>query len=289
MKFSLNPFTLSHQIRQMGDPRTRDYPVVTDPLFVFTLLLSYLYFVKIAGPRWMKNREPFRILNIVRVYNLISIALGIRFLYLVLKFTYLPGGHYNLWCQGITGYMTDEMREYYRTGWIYIAAHYSDLLDTVFFVLRKKFTHVSLLHVLHHTIVVANTWFFALFAPEGQPTMSMCLNVFVHVVMYSYYFLTTFGPSVRKYLWWKKYLTTLQIVQFVLIMIHLSIPLFVDCGFPKHLVMLGNVQTFLILCLFINFYVKTYVAKPTHAVAQGSEGAECKVVDSVLNGKNKRT
>ncbi|KAL3197787.1 hypothetical protein MRX96_044717 [Rhipicephalus microplus] len=286
MKFTLNPIALSNQIRQLGDPRTRDYPVVTDPLFMFTLLATYLYFVKIAGPRWMKNREPFQIINIIRFYNLFSIAVAIRFLYLVLKFTYLPGGHYNLWCQGITGYMTDEMREYYRTGWIYIAIRYTDLLDTVFFVLRKKFTHVSLLHVLHHTIVAANTWFFALFAPEGQPTLSMCLNVFVHVIMYSYYFLATFGPSVRKYLWWKKYLTTLQIVQFVLIMIHLSIPLFVDCGFPRHLIMLGNVQTFLILCLFVNFYIQTYVVKPANSTPQVGQGAERKAVGAVRNGKN---
>ncbi|KAH6927297.1 hypothetical protein HPB50_001562 [Hyalomma asiaticum] len=267
MKYSLNPITLSRQIRQMGDPRTRDYPLVTDPLFVFTLLAFYLYFVKVAGPRWMKDRKPFRILNVVRLYNVLMVSMGIPFLYLVLKYTYLPGGHYNLWCQGITGYMTDEMREYYRTGWIFIAIRYCDLLDTVFFVLRKKFTHVSLLHVLHHTIVAANTWFFALFAPEGQPTLGVCLNVFVHMIMYSYYFLATFGPSVRKYLWWKKYLTTLQIVQFVLIMIHLSIPLFVDCGFPRHLIMMGNVQTFLILCLFVNFYFKTYVTKAAHVVA----------------------
>ncbi|XP_050027497.1 very long chain fatty acid elongase AAEL008004-like [Dermacentor andersoni] len=287
MKFSLNPIMLSHQLRQLGDPRTRDYPVVTNPLFVFTLLLSYLYFVKVAGPRWMKNREPFRIISIVRFYNLLMISVGIRFLYLVLKFTYLPGGHYNLWCQGITGHMTDEMREYYRTGWIYIAVRYCDLLDTVFFVLRKKFAHVSLLHVLHHTIVVANAWFFALFAPEGQPTLGMCLNVFVHIIMYSYYFLTTFGPSVRKYLWWKKYLTTLQIVQFVVIMIHMSIPLFVDCGFPRHLIVMGNVQTFLILCLFVNFYVKTYVAKPVQLVLQGSESEERRNGYFVPNGKNK--
>ncbi|XP_065311004.1 very long chain fatty acid elongase AAEL008004-like [Dermacentor albipictus] len=289
MKFSLNPITLSHQLRQLGDPRTRDYPVVTNPIFVFTLLLSYLYFVKVAGPRWMKNREPFRIINIVRFYNLLMVSVGIRFLYLVLKFTYLPGGHYSLWCQGITGHMTDEMREYYRTGWIYIAVRYCDLLDTVFFVLRKKFAHVSLLHVLHHTIVVANAWFFALFAPEGQPTFSMCLNVFVHIIMYSYYFLATFGPTVRKYLWWKKYLTTLQIAQFVIIMIHMSIPLFVDCGFPRHLIMMGNVQTFLILCLFVNFYVNTYVAKPVQLVLQGSESKERRNGDFVPNGKNKCT
>ncbi|KAK8765575.1 hypothetical protein V5799_031819 [Amblyomma americanum] len=285
MKLSINPFTLSEHIRQMGDPRTRDYPVVTSPLFMFTVLASYLYFVKVAGPRWMKNREPFKILSIVRIYNLILVAVGMRFLCLVLKFTYLPGGHYNLWCQGITGFMTDEMRDYYRTGWIYIAFRYLDLLDTVFFVLRKKFTHVTHLHVLHHMIVAGNVWYFTLFAPEGQPAFSMCLNVFVHLIMYSYYFLATLGPAVRKYLWWKKYLTALQIVQFLLIMVHLSIPLFVDCGFPRHLIIMGNVQTFLILCLFVNFYVKTYGVKSTYAVPASLRGGDGRAAEIVVNGK----
>ncbi|KAH8021335.1 hypothetical protein HPB51_015325 [Rhipicephalus microplus] len=144
----------------------------------------------------MKSRKPFAILNIVRLYKLLMVSVGIRFLFLVLKFTYLPGGHYNLWCQGITGHMTDEMRDHYRTGWIYVVICYCDLLETVFFVLRKKFTHVSLLHVLHHMIVVANAWFFGLFAPEGQPSLGMCLNVFVHIIMYSCYFLSTIGPAV---------------------------------------------------------------------------------------------
>lgn len=39
-------------------------------------------------------------------------------------------------------------------------------------------------------------------------------NTFVHIWMYLYYALAAVGPSVHKYLWWKKYLTTLQMVSF---------------------------------------------------------------------------
>ncbi|KAH9374268.1 hypothetical protein HPB48_005588 [Haemaphysalis longicornis] len=258
MNVTLNPFTWSAEIVKMGDPRTKDYPLVTNPLFVFPLLFLYLYFVKVAGPRWMESRKPFDIVNVVRVYNLFMVTMSVLFLWVALPFTYLPGGHYSLWCQGITGDMTAEMAEYYKMGWIFIACRYADLLDTVFFVLRKKFTHVSNLHVIHHTLVTVNVWFYALFAPEGQPALGLTLNVFVHTIMYSYYFLATFGPQVRKYLWWKKYLTTLQIVQFVIIILHFSVPLFVDCSFPRHLIIIGNAQTLLILCLFINFYLKNY-------------------------------
>ena len=38
------------------------------------------------------------------------------------------------------------------------------------------------------------------------------LNTFVHIIMYAYYMLAAMGPKVQKYLWWKKYLTVLQMV-----------------------------------------------------------------------------
>lgn len=35
-------------------------------------------------------------------------------------------------------------------GWLYFVSKFADLLDTVFFILRKKKTHVTGLHVFHH-------------------------------------------------------------------------------------------------------------------------------------------
>lgn len=38
------------------------------------------------------------------------------------------------------------------------------------------------------------------------------LNSLVHTIMYSYYGLAALGPSVQKYLWWKRYITMIQLV-----------------------------------------------------------------------------
>ena len=47
----------------------------------------------------------------------------------------------------------------------------------------------------------------------GGQTFFLCmLNSFVHTVMYAYYGLSALGPAVQKHLWWKKYLTQLQLV-----------------------------------------------------------------------------
>ena len=43
------------------------------------------------------------------------------------------------------------------------------------------------------------------------------LNSFVHIWMYSYYALAAFGPHMQKYLWWKKYMTVLQLVRNLLV------------------------------------------------------------------------
>ncbi|KAK8779747.1 hypothetical protein V5799_018908 [Amblyomma americanum] len=276
--FTDNPVYFLANLQQLGDPRTRDYPVVMNPLFVFPLVLSYIYFVKVAGPRWMKDREPFRVDGLVRAYNLIMVLLNAKLTYNLLSSMYLPGGSYSLWCQGISGLMDDGLIEIYKTGWIYVVMRYADFLDTVFFVLRKKFNQITHLHVIHHVLVALNVWFWVLFAPEGQVAFSLALNSFVHVVMYSYYLLANMGPTVRKYLWWKKYLTTFQIVQFVIICVHMSIPLFVDCGFPRYLIYMGVAQTMLVLVLFLNFYNKSYIEPERRKTA-------AKLTASFTNGK----
>ncbi|GFY37125.1 elongation of very long chain fatty acids protein [Trichonephila inaurata madagascariensis] len=43
--------------------------------------------------------------------------------------------------------------------------------------------------------------------------LAFLANAAIHVIMYTYYGLAAFGPSMQKYLWWKKYLTILQIVR----------------------------------------------------------------------------
>jgi len=49
----------------------------------------------------------------------------------------------------------------------------------------------------------------------GHGTLLGLINSFVHIIMYSYYLLAALGPSVQKYLWWKKYITTMQMVRHV--------------------------------------------------------------------------
>lgn len=51
----------------------------------------------------------------------------------------------------------------------------------------------------------------------GHGTLLGLINSFIHVIMYSYYLLAAMGPHMQKYLWWKKYLTIMQIVSWIFI------------------------------------------------------------------------
>jgi elongation of very long chain fatty acids protein 7 len=45
--------------------------------------------------------------------------------------------------------------------------------------------------------------------------------------------LAAIGPQMQKYLWWKKYLTGMQIVQFISVFVHcLQLFFYNPCGYP---------------------------------------------------------
>ncbi|GBP83475.1 Elongation of very long chain fatty acids protein 4 [Eumeta japonica] len=95
--------------------------------------------------------------------------------------------------------------------WPYFIAKHVDLMDTVFFVLRKKVEQVSFLHVYHHCVMVTWSWLHLFYFPTDQFVFVGHLNSTVHVLMYTYYGLSTMGPAFIKYLWWKKHLTKVQL------------------------------------------------------------------------------
>ncbi|TMW45923.1 hypothetical protein DOY81_008998 [Sarcophaga bullata] len=93
----------------------------------------------------------------------------------------------------------------------------------------------------------------------GHGTLLGFINSFIHIIMYAYYLLSAMGPKVQKYLWWKKYITILQIVQFLIIFVHtLQIQFQPNCAFPKPIGALLTFNAGLFTYMFSSFYVKNY-------------------------------
>lgn len=130
-------------------------------------------------------------------------------------------------------------------------------------------------------------------------TLLGIINAFVHVIMYSYYFLTSYRPELRNSLWWKKHITQIQLVsicdlklpiqmatmpwpmifvywirlicllfaysfqiQFGILVLHFMNPIFFhDCAWPKAISFIGVIQNLFMFILFLDFYIKAYVRK----------------------------
>lgn len=246
------------QLFPVRDPRTLDWKLAGNFPFITTLILAYIYVVKVAGPRFMKGRPPVKhLLPFIMVHNSAMVAVNVYFLVAIGSRSHFGGGH-SFFCQGLDFSGSVKSLELVDLLWWYTIVRVIDFLDTVFFILRKKDSHVSLLHVGHHVFVVFTGWFGMTYGPDGQAVLMVLVNTFIHVLMYTYYFGTLLGPRFQRYLWWKRYLTQLQIAQFVFMLLHALIPVFVDCGYPLPHVLVIMSQVAFYFCLFVRFYIQAY-------------------------------
>ena len=153
------------------------------------------------------------------------------------------------------------------TCYLYFINKLMDFCDTGFFILRKSFKQVSFLHVYHHiTMSAASYLFIRTYGCGGHASMFGILNGPVHIVMYSYYLLTALRPNMKNSLWWKKYITILQLVQFALGIIHHAWPLFFrpNCQFPHIWLYFIIFNGFVFIYLFSKFYINAYIKKKKH-------------------------
>lgn len=142
---------------------------------------------------------------------------------------------------------------------IFLYSRILELIDTVWIILRKKNRQITFLHVFHHSFVLLMTWFYFKIAPGGSSAMFPIVNGIVHSVMYTYYILSTF-ETIKPYLWWKKYVTTIQLIQFIILGVHFSAAaLTPNCQYPRILSLTGLAIAGMFFSLFIAFYRETYL------------------------------
>lgn len=79
--------------------------------------------------------------------------------------------------------------------------------------------------------------------------------------MYSYYALAALGPNIQKYLWWKKYITILQLWQFVLYGLYGVVMFIFQKNYPVFWMYFALTQPPLFFYLFYDFYMRSYFSK----------------------------
>ncbi|XP_071445038.1 very long chain fatty acid elongase AAEL008004-like isoform X3 [Hetaerina americana] len=239
-----------------GDPRVKGWFLMSSPLPTLIICLTYVYLVKVLGPRIMGNRKPLELRRVLIGYNFFQVIFSSWLFY-----EYGMGGWflgYKVTCQPVDYSLGETAVRMVHACWWYYFSKFTEFMDTIFFVLRKKNQHVSTLHVIHHGCMPMSVWFGVKFTPGGHSTFFGLLNTFVHIVMYFYYMMAAMGPKYQKYIWWKKYLTSLQMVQFIAIMVHAFQLLFIDCNYPRAFVWWIGMHAVMFFFLFSDFYKQAY-------------------------------
>ncbi|XP_055380531.1 elongation of very long chain fatty acids protein AAEL008004-like [Condylostylus longicornis] len=254
-------FNLISYYEQKKDMRTDHYLFLGSPLKTIAILALYYYFVKNLGPRLMKDRKPFQLKGVLMVYNIIQVVAN-AILSILSIYAFFSNPDRKLRCLLSDYSNTDIAMFEANLTYAYYLLKLSDLLDTIFFVLRKKNNQITFLHTYHHMCMIVGTYATAKWLPGGHMGIVGILNSFVHILMYSYYFIASMKPELSKSIWWKKYITQAQILQFSILFVHFSHPLlFGDCKYPKFWMIFGFVQNTFMLILFSDFYYRTYICK----------------------------
>lgn len=238
------------------DPRTADWFMLSSPIPSLIICILYVIIVQL-GQYLMKGREPFQINKILIYYNFLLVICSVYMVY-----EYLMGGwlfEYGFSCVPVDKSNSPQALRMASVCWVFFISKFVELLDTVFFIMRKKNNQITFLHVFHHGVMPVTMYFGVRFVPGGHGTILCLINSFVHVLMYFYYGLSACGPQYQKYLWWKKYMTKLQLSQFAIVIVHSTQFFFIDCDFPIFFSYWTLSYAVIFAVLFANFYIQTFI------------------------------
>uniref|UniRef100_A0A4W5KSS7 Elongation of very long chain fatty acids protein 1 n=1 Tax=Hucho hucho TaxID=62062 RepID=A0A4W5KSS7_9TELE len=259
LELGSNIMSLYDYLLQRTDHRLLPYPLMRTPFQMTSILLGYVFFSLYAGPRLMAHRKPYHLKTAMIVYNFSMVFLNA---FLVYEFLMSGWGTTFTWRCDLCDYTSSpQALRMVRVAWWFYFSKFIELLDTLFFVLRKKHSQITFLHVFHHSFMPFTWWWGMTIAPGGMSSFHAMVNACVHVIMYTYYGLSAAGPRFQKYLWWKKYMTAIQLIQFVLISLHVSQYYFMEkCDFqvPMFIHLIWMYGTFFFV-LFSNFWIQAYI------------------------------
>lgn len=137
-----------------------------------------------------------------------------------------------------------------------------DFMDTFFIIVGKKWKQLSFLHVYHHLTIFFIYYLNFRVAYDGDIYLTVVLNAFIHTIMYMYYFVSAHTKDI----WWKKYLTAMQMIQFLTMNVQGFLMVSRSCpGTPKKISLMYLIYIQTLFWLFLNFFVRSYCTKPRKA------------------------
>ncbi|NP_001133862.1 Elongation of very long chain fatty acids protein 7 [Salmo salar] len=111
------------------DPRLWGYPLMQSPVNMTAILLTYIFFVLVAGPRFMANRKPFQLKEAMIAYNFTMVAMSTFIVYEFLMSGWATT--YTWRCDAIDYSDSPQGLRMVRVAWLFLFSKFIELLDTV--------------------------------------------------------------------------------------------------------------------------------------------------------------
>merc|ERR1711871_997619 len=228
--------------------------------------------------KYMKDRAPLKIKNHMLTYNMYQTFLNAWCVVAFIKEVYTQPG------MTVWGNKYEHSTRSFNMGfliWVHYNNKYIELLDTVFMALRKKNEQISFLHAYHHVLLIW-AWFAVMrLEPGGDCYFGALCNSFVHVLMYSYYGMALLKVTIP----WKRQLTNIQMVQFVVCLSH-AIYAIVKGNVRPDLAMIQVWVMTNMLVLFGHFYRNKYLKKA--AAAKKTDAVTADAADEPSKSETER-
>ncbi|KAG5668584.1 hypothetical protein PVAND_016520 [Polypedilum vanderplanki] len=250
------------------------FPLMGSPYPMLLIFISYLIFVLFIGPMWMKNRPPYNLLEVLRLYNAFQVC-ACTFIvvraHLVHHYSFFTFSKCVLSPKpvGPNDVLSVTQIAFHIDTYLFMHLRLLELIETIFFVLRKKFNQVSALHMYHHISTITLCWIFLKYRGGRMEIFIAVLNSYVHIIMYAYYFVSSFKRYRIITDKIKPFITIMQIVQLNFILVQCVAILLCEESFINY-ILVGN---FVInIVLFTHFFVKAYMCKRKIRVPVDSNG-----------------
>jgi len=235
--------------RVVPDPRTANWPLM-EFKDAATVTLAYVVFVLVG--RIVLRRLPKMELYWIRAFHNLSMTLLNFYMCIeIIRQQNSVGFWYGPIVRGPEGTGMAAVL------WLFYVSKIAEFNDTIIMMFRHSYNQISFLHWYHHASVFMMWWFNVRYYPGGEAWPSAWLNSFVHVWMYGYYFLSTFGYQP----WWKRYITQLQILQLSLFVVQGISLLYTGAQEFRFIGIINGIYAATLVALFMNFYSKSYSSR----------------------------